>query len=183
MLNVSNQSRFFTKVLSFTLISFLYACSGNDGSGTRSGNNQEATAKEETKTTPATEACSLLTEEEAKAVLGNAVTKGMSTTSMCQYVSASDELSKAGENVSIQLHYGAGSEFDAYVSNTEKDLKVKTKPVDGIGDKAVFAEGQLMVLKGQDFMIVIVGKKMNEEEQINVEKTIAQKAIERLSSR
>lgn len=35
--------------------------------------------------------------------------------------------------------------------------------------------GQLIVLKGKDFLIVIVGKKMGEEEQITAEKAIAQK--------
>ena len=137
--------------------------------------------EEATGNTPA-EACSLITEEEAKAVLGSAVTKGMSTATMCQYLSASDEISKAGESVSIELHPGAASEFDNYVSTIEKDLNVKTKPVTGIGDKAFFAEGQLIVSKGNDFMIVIVGKKMGEEEHIAIEKNIAQKAIDRLAA-
>lgn len=163
-------------------ITSLLSCSGNDDSKVKT---EESTTEEKTNapnSTVATDACSLITEEEAKAILGT-VKKGMSTATMCQYISGSEELSKAGESVSIQLHPGAASEFDSYVSSAEKDLNVKTKPVSGIGDKAVFAEGQLIVSKGKDFMIVIVGKKMPEEEQIAAEKNIAQKAIDRLASK
>ena len=157
-----------------------FACSGNDKASGKTEETTATTEKKETTSSNVTDACSLITEDEAKAVLGNAVTKGMSTSSMCQYLSASEEISKAGESVSIQLHPGAASEFDTYVSSAEKDLNVKTKPVTGIGDKAVFAEGQLIVSKGNDFIIVIVGKKMNEEEQIVAEKNIAQTACERM---
>jgi hypothetical protein len=48
----------------------------------------------------------------SQSILGNAVTKSVSTGDMCQYVSASDELQKAGESVSIQLNLGAGDQFD-----------------------------------------------------------------------
>ena len=173
----------FAAIVLLALLSVLYGCSGNDNSTATTETKEQAAKASETTTNAPSDACTLLTEEEAKLLLGNAVTKGMSTATMCQYISASDELSKAGESVSIQMQYGAGSEFDAYVSNTEKDLNVKIKPVSGIGDKAVFAEGQLIVLKGKDFMIIIVGKKMNEEEQIAAEKAIAQKAIERLPAK
>lgn len=163
------------------IVSFVFpSCSGNDNAGSHKEDQiaTHETAKSSSATTK--DACSLITEEEAKTILGGAVTKGMSTATMCQYLSASEEISKAGETVSIQLQPGAASEFDSYIANFEKDLNVKTKPVAGIGDKAVFAEGQLIVSKGNDFMIVIVGRKMNEEEQIAAEKAIAQKAIERL---
>ncbi|MDQ6756400.1 MAG: hypothetical protein M3004_05650 [Bacteroidota bacterium] len=162
------------------LLPLLFSCSGNEGNGTTSVENKKTTETKDAQSNAPADACSLLTEEDAKAVLGNAITKGTSTVSMCQYLSASDKLSQAGESVSIQLNYGAGSNFDTYITDTEKDLKVKTKPVAGVGDKAVFAGGQLIVLQGQNFMTVIVGKKLSEEEQIAAEKTIAQKAIGRL---
>lgn len=156
------------------------ACSGNEKQGSDSENDIQTSKQEHSSGMPA-DACALLTEDEAKAILGGAVTKGINTNTMCQYLSSADELSRAGESVSIELHPGAASEFDTYINNIEKDLKVKTTPVAGVGDKAVFAEGQLVVAKGNDFMIVIVGKKMGEEEQIAVEKSIAQHAIERLA--
>ena len=181
MLSHSIKNFFRLVTLAFVFSILLYACSGNDTTETKTGDKMETAQKEEATTKAPAEACSLLTEDEAKAVLGNAVTKGMSTATMCQYLSASDEMSKVGESVSIQLHPGAASEFDSYIASTEKDLNVKTKPVTGIGDKAFFAEGQLIVSKGNDFMIVIVGKKMGEEQQIAAEKNIAQKAIDRLA--
>lgn len=172
------------KIIAFSVLIFLSACSGNDSKSTKTEEaNSSASENTEVKAATTTDACSLITEEEVKAILGNAIQKGMSTATMCQYISGSEELSKAGESVSIQLHPGAASEFDNYVSSAEKDLNVKTKPVTGIGDKAVFAEGQLIVSKGNDFMVVIVGKKMSEEEQIAAEKNIAQKAIERMASK
>ena len=178
-------SNFFKEVFAATLtvIIVLQSCSGNDSAATKKEDGTVTTENQETTANVTRDACSLITEEEAKAVLGGAVTKGMSTATMCQYLSASEEISKAGESVSIQLQPGAASEFDNYIASTEKDLNVKIKPVAGIGDKAVFAEGQLIVSKGNDFMIVIVGRKMNEEEQIAAEKTIAQKAIDRLAGK
>lgn len=161
---------------------FQCACSGNEAKDGTASEGTKSPKTAETRSSRPADACSLLTEEEAKNALGGPVTKGMSTESMCQYLSASDELSKAGESVSIQVNYGAASEFDNYVAATEKDLNLKTRAIPGIGDKAVFAEGQLIVSKGQNFMTVIVGKRMSEEEQIAAEKAIAQKAIERLAA-
>jgi hypothetical protein len=170
-------------IIIFSFFSFLlYSCSGNNSGSDKTNESSGTTEKKEATGTTA-DACSLISEEEAKAILGNAVTKSVSTGDMCQYVSASDELQKAGESVSIQLNLGAGEQFDTYVSNTGTQLNVKIKPVAGIGDKAVFAAGQLLVLKGKDFITVIVGKNMGEEEQIAAEKIIAQKAIERLGVR
>lgn len=70
---------------------------------------------------------------------------------MCQYLSASDEISHAGESVSVQLQYEAGSGFDPYVSNVKKDLNVKSEPVGSEGDKAVFAGGAADRFKGKRF--------------------------------
>ncbi len=159
---------------------FFQSCSGNDSAESQKENKVTAKELTENNSTSVKEACSLITEDEAKTILGGAVTKAMSTATMCQYLSSSEEISKAGETVSIQLQPGGASEFDSYVANIEKDLGVKTKPVAGVGDKAVFAEGSLIVAEGKDFMIVIVGRKMNEEQQIATEKNLAQKAIERL---
>lgn len=181
MLPKSNQ-RCFSKTFSIVLIALLpiiQACSGND-SDHKTGVNLPTTQKKEGATSSVTDACSLITEEEAKAVIGGPVKKVMSTPTMCQYLSASDELSKAGESVSIQIEPGAASGFDAYISSAEKNLNVKSKRVSGVGDKAAFAAGQFIVSKGDDFIIVIVGKNMIEEELIAAEKEIAQKAIERL---
>jgi hypothetical protein len=54
--------------------------------------------------------------------------------------------------------------------------------ISGVGDKAAFAAGQLIVASGKDFMVVIVGKNLPEKEHIAAERNIAQKAIERIGS-
>ena len=176
------EKTFLKTILKATLIVslFLQSCSGNDSAERQTTETAATNETANSSSTNTIEACSLITEEEAKTILGAPVTKGMNAATMCQYVSASDELSKAGESVSIQLQPGAASEFENYVASMEKDLGVKTKPVTGVGDKAVFAEGQLLVSTGKDFIIVVIGRKMNEDEQITAEKNLALKAIERL---
>lgn len=159
--------------------SLLYSCAENDSTENKSGDTQAIKKTEITGTAPGP--CSLITEEEAKSVLGGPVKKGMVTESMCQYVDASDKISESG-NVSIQLNYGAGSEYDKYISDSESSFNAKAKPVSGVGDKAFFVAGQLIVLKGQNFFSVIVGKNISEEEVIAAEKSIALKAIERMSN-
>jgi hypothetical protein len=180
-LNFSSLKNLMTKTL-VVLVTLLYACSGNGNTSNKKTENS-ATAEKKATSGNTVDACSLITEDEAKTLLSSAVTKNMSTGTMCQYVSASDELSKTGESVSIQLFPGAASEFDNYVSNTEKDLNVKPIPVTGIGDKAFFAGGMLMIAKDNDFIVVILGKNMKEAEQIAAEKAIAQKAFERMPTR
>src|SRR5688572_9182039 len=75
------------------------------------GNNKEgekpSDAKPAAQETPASTpkgACQLLTSEDASSVLEGPVTAGMNTASMCQYLSASDELSKTGESVTLTIH-------------------------------------------------------------------------------
>ena len=68
-------------VISFT------ACSDSNT------NKEQTTAaqpeeKQETSSTKNLDACTLITEEDAREVLGAPVTRGMNTTSMCQYLSA-----------------------------------------------------------------------------------------------
>ncbi len=167
-----------TAIAFIIVITLLYSCSGNEGKKDKQAEN--TTVTEKTQAT-GTEACSLITEEEAKAILGVPVKKGMITESMCQYIDASDKISESG-NVSIQLNYGAGSGYDKYISDAENGFNAKAKPVTGVGDKAIFIAGQLIVLKGQNFFTVIVGKNISEAQVIDAEKTIAQKAIERMGN-
>ena len=184
MLSKSNLGNLKT-ILVIALIalnSLLYSCSGNDN-GAKTNENIEATEKKESVTNTVKDVCFLITEEEAKEILGGTVKPGMITTTMCQYISGSDELSKAGESVSLQLYPGAADGIDSYIASTERNLNVKPKLISDVGDKAAFAAGQFIVSKGKDFMVIIVGKNMAEEELIAVEKTIAQKAIIRLGEK
>jgi hypothetical protein len=160
-----------------TVGSLLFSCSGNDSAENKQAENTQVTEKKAT----GKDACSLITEEEAKAVIGGPVKKAVGTESMCQYIDDSEELSKSA-NVSIQLEYGAGASYDSYITSTERNFGIKAKPVAGIGDKAFFAVGQLIVLKGPNFMMVAVGKDGTEEEILAAEKSVALKAIERLGN-
>ena len=151
------------------------------------GENEQSPSSEtkETKSQPGGEAqsvsaCSLLTESDAKTILGNAVQPGIQTESMCQYVSAAEELSKTGENVSVTLHKNAGSDFDKYVTDTETSTGIKPEPIQGIGQKAAWADGSLIVQQSADLLVIIVGKKMDKEAHIAAARTLAATIISRM---
>lgn len=70
-----------------------YSCPDNTNAGNSKGETVSATETAESSgATAAKDACSLISEEEGKVVLESAVTKGMSTATMCQYLSASEEI-------------------------------------------------------------------------------------------
>jgi hypothetical protein len=178
-----NSIKAINAVIVLIIIAFilLVSCSGNNNNSTKTEEVSTSDSATDSTTAAAIDACSLITEEEVKAILGNTIQKGMGTATMCQYISGSEELNKAGESVSIQLYLGAADQFDAYLASAEKDLNAKPKSVSGVGDKAAFAAGQLIVASDRNFIVVIVGKNLPEEEQVAAEKIIAQKAIERMA--
>jgi hypothetical protein len=168
----------FKFILAISLVAILSSCSDNTNS-----NNSTASDSSKTKTetqAPTATACQLLKMEDAEAILGNKVSQGMSTESMCQYLSTAEELAHAGESVSLTFQKGAASEFDNYVAKTAQDMNVKTEPVTGIGDKAAWTDGSLIVAKGSDLLVVMVGKKMQKEQHIDAAKSLTQKIISRM---
>jgi hypothetical protein len=168
----------FKFILTISFVAILSSCSDSTGSKNSTANDSGKT-KTETPTSKAT-ACLLLKMEDAEAILGNKVSQGISTESMCQYLSTAEELAHAGESVSLTLQKDAASEFDSYVTKTAQDMNVKTEPVTGIGDKAAWAEGSLIVAKGSDLLILMVGKKMGKQQHIDAAKTLMQKIISRM---
>jgi hypothetical protein len=153
----------------------LVSCGDNKTSKPADASNSTAAPKTEAKN-----ACALITEADAKTILGEAIKPGMQTNTMCQYISGSDELSKAGESVSLTLHQNAGSEFDKYVTDTEASTSVRTEPVAGIGEKAAWADGSLIVKQGNDLLVIIVGKKLDKEKHIAEAKSLAASIISRM---
>ncbi len=161
------------------LLAFMNFCSScsNDESQPKVEAKDSSIEKTEVKNI---QACSLLTEADAKQILGNAIRPGMQSSTMCQYVSASEELSKTGENVSLTLHQNAGPEFEKYVSDMEKSTGTTTEPVQGVGEKAAWADGSLIVKQNDDLLVIIVGKKMEKAEHINTAKTLANSILSRM---
>ena len=158
---------------------FAISCS-NDTKTAPAGSSPDSTGKETTAASKATDACALITADDAKSILGEKVKPGMQTASMCQYVSGSEELMKSAESVSLTLHTNAGSEFDKYVADTESSMGIKTEPVSGAGEKAAWADGSLIVKKGSDLLILIVGVKADKEKHIDMAKSLANRIISRM---
>lgn len=169
----------FRTVLVFCLLATMNFCSScsNNESQEKAQSKDSSVQKNEVKNT---QACSLLTEADAKQILGNAIQPGMQSSTMCQYVSASEELSKTGENVSLTFHQNAGSEYEKYVSDMEKSTGTTTEPVQGVGEKAAWADGSLIVKQGDDLLVIIVGKKMEKAKHINAAKSLANSILSRM---
>ena len=160
------------------LLLCLVACNNEDTPVSSSQSQSTTTAAVPEK--KSRQACSLLTEADAKSILGDAIQPGMQTATMCQYVSAAEELSKTGENVSLTLHENAGSEYDKYLADTESSTGIKPEPVTGIGQKAAWAKGTLIVKQGDDLLVIMVGKKLDKVRHLETAKTLAQSILSRM---
>ena len=153
----------------------LYGCGNPAPDASKPGAATSTTAPTQPKP-----ACSLLMESDAKLILGEKVQAGMQTESMCQYLSGSDDLRKAGESVSLTIHKNAGNEFDKYITDTETSMNVKTEPLNGVGQKAAWADGTLIVQQAADLLVITVGIKAEKEKQTETAKTLANKIISRM---
>ena len=165
-------------VACISVICLLASCA--DDTPKPAATSTEPTSVEQ-KETQGKDACSLLTQADAKAILEIEVKPGMQTSSMCQYLSTSEELSKAGESVSLEVHKNAGSEFDKYVSDMASSTGVISQPVSGVGQKAAWAEGALVVQQGNDLLLLIIGKKLEKETHLAVAKSLANSVISRMN--
>ena len=166
-------------VFAITLLSTACASAQLSGKATDGKSNMSVPPKSER------DPCTLLTKEDAEAVLGANVKKGksegLSQAAMCQYLREKAEtMAQAGESVTLQFHFSAGSSFDSYVKNAEAAFKTKAQTVTGVGDKAVFNGDQFIVRYKDDFFIILIGKKMNDAERIEAAKALAQRVIDRL---
>jgi hypothetical protein len=157
---------------------FMLSSCNNDGSKETSASKDTITKQEQN--SPASDACKLLTEADARSILGDKLKPGMHTATMCQYISDADELARAGESVSLTIHENAASEFAKYIADTESSTSTKTETVNGIGKNAAWADGSLIVEQGNDLLVIVVGKKLPKEEHIALAKSLANKIISRL---
>lgn len=166
------------------LLGALMLCAGimacNNEASTTDAGQDAAKTKTETAAPNNTNACALLTAADAEAVLSHAVTQSMSTGSMCQYMTTAEELAHTGESVTLNLMTGGASEFDAYTKSSAEQLKVTTTPVSGIGDKAAWAEGTLIIASNNNLLTVMIGKRMDKEAHLAATKDLAQKILSRV---
>ncbi len=165
----------------------MMACSANPQTKEPSGNTRVDNGKGSAANQPsaAFDPCILLTKEDAEAALGASVKRvtpqGLSTADTCQYLrETGDNLEQRGESVTLQVHYGSGRLFDSYVKEAEQSFETKTQQVEGVGDKAVFDAGQLIVLNKNDFFVLTIGKRMSDADKIATGKALATKVIARL---
>jgi hypothetical protein len=155
--------------ITFLLVCLSASCSG----GASVGAGCETTA-------PHLDPCSLVTPEEASAILGAEVKpsrpEGLGSGTACQYVSPS------AENVTLEVHYGTGREFDSYVRTAEESFRSRASAVPGVGEKAVFNAEQLIVKQGDDFFILTIGRRIDDHQRIAIATELAQRIVPRLQS-
>jgi hypothetical protein len=124
--------------------------------------------------------CTLVTADEAEAILGVAVKpsklQGMSSAAGCQYIAPS------AESVTIQVHYGLGADYDNYVKTAEESFSSKAQPVPGVGEKAVFNAEQLIVKHHDDFFILTIGTHIDDQQRLPLAINLAQQVVTRLGS-
>lgn len=163
------------------------ACGANPLTRELSGNTNVANGNGSAANQPRAvlDPCTLLTKEDAEAVLGASLRKvtpqGLSTADTCQYLrEKSDNLAQRGESVTLQVHFGGGKLFDSYIKEGEESFETKAQQVEGLGDKAVFNSDQLIVLNKNDFFVVTIGKRMSDAEKLAATTTLARKVVARL---
>ncbi len=184
----TNGARARRMILQSTLIAvllFLTACAGASQAIKSNTNTRPPTDAKKNLAKGEVDPCMLLTKEDAEAVLGANVKKGksqgLSQAATCQYLRLKAEtMAQAGESVTLQVHFGSGSSFESYVKNAEAAFKTKAQTVTGVGDKAVFNGDQFIVRYKDDFFIILIGKKMDDDARIEAAKALAQRVIDRL---
>jgi hypothetical protein len=126
---------------------------GGDGAGGQDGGNPPQ--GQGGRQSGPIEACSLVTEAEAEALLGGDVGDTQKTPAgpfqSCGYYSASGLLNFVQVQACRCL---SGNQFDSSMRSGAETLGVTAKPVSGIGDKAYWLEGILWVQEG-DYAINI----------------------------
>jgi len=126
----------------------------------------------------------LLTQAEAEAILGKPVKRapestGLSGAVMIQYLEDSERLMT--ESLSVQIHYGKGVEFARYVKALKTDLDLTPKPIAGIGAKAFYTEGQLVIQHGRHFSVVMFFSNRPDGERLKVLTEVAMTFLPRLA--
>ena len=116
----------------------------------------------------------LLTPAEAEKILGKPMKRAPEAEAIgvtIQYLEDTERL--MSESLSLQVHYGSGVGFTRYIKQMKTELDLDPKPVAGIGTKAVYAEGQLVIQHGRHFSIVMFFSNRPDEERLKVMTEVA----------
>ena len=164
------------------------ACGGGED-GDEAPPGGEATATEEPEepeadsgdeTTGGVELCSLVTKEEAEAVLGEPVDEPETGAATCVYIaSAIDSLG----SVAVGHFEYPGEELAASSFDSSKETGGEIEPVSGIGDDAYWQAGidGLSVLVGKHYLLISVTlKSQDDAAALEASKELAQQVIDRL---
>lgn len=157
-----------TCVVTGLLVLSTVACSGEKPSGSAGSGASHP------------DPCTLVTAADAEAILGTSVEQtkpeGLSLAAACQY------LAPTAENVTLQVHFGLGTDFDNYVKTAEESFASKAFPVPGVGEKAMFNAEQLIVKHGDDFFILTIGKAIDDKQRLPIASDLAHKVVSRLGA-
>ena len=123
----------------------------------------------------------LLSPAEAATILGKPVKRALEAEAIgvtIQYLEDTERL--MSESVSLQLHYGTAAGFTRYVKQMQTLLGLTPKPVTGIGTKAFYAEGQLVIQHGRHFSVVMFFSNRPDEERLKVLTEVAKTFLPRV---
>ena len=93
----------------------------------------------------ASDACRLLTKSDVESVIKAKVQsmKPLGPEAGCQYMLAGKSLFPG--TVSLQLHSASRSDYDEYLRKSASELKAKISPIGGLGEKAAWDGGRVIV--------------------------------------
>jgi len=124
----------------------------------------------------------LLSPAEAATILGKPVKRALEAEAIgvtIQYLEDTERL--MSESLSIQLHYGSGAGFTRYITSMQTELALTPRPIAGIGTKAFYAEGQLVIQHGRHFSVVMFFSNRPDEERLKVSMDVAKTFLPRVA--
>ena len=121
--------------------------------------------------------CTLLTEADAKAVLGEPLQQGRpdaGSAPSCQYVTP------GGEALTLQMLPGSVRDFESYMQQSVDAFRVKAEPAPGLGDRAVWLGPMLLILRPPHMLSLTIGQNLSDEARRSLGKRLGTAALGRL---
>lgn len=125
----------------------------------------------------AVDPCTLLTEADARAILGDALQQGTpnaGSTPSCQYVAPS------AESLTLQMLPGSVADFDSYVRQSAEAFDMPVEPAAGLGERAAWVGTTLIVLRAPHLLVINVGQDLSSEARHAVGQRLGTSALQRL---
>jgi hypothetical protein len=108
----------------------------------------------------AVDPCTLLTEADARAILGDVLQQGTpndGSTPSCQYVAPS------AESLTLQMLPGSIPDFDRYVQQSATAFGTPIEPTPGLGERAAWVGTTLVVLRAPHMLVINIGQDLTSE--------------------